>query len=71
MSTENSDAGDTAGSSNFCPPVGTRVVVVDGSEAHGDEGVVWHISNNIFLIELDSGCVWPIVEPWEVKVLCG
>lgn len=60
-----------SGSSDWYPPVGTRVVVADGSEAHGDEGVVWHIGNDICLIELDAGCIWPIGEPWEVKVLCG
>jgi hypothetical protein len=60
-----------SGLSDCYPPVGTRVVVVDGSEAHGDEGVVWGIGNGICLIELDAGCIWPIGEPWEVKVLCG
>lgn len=57
------------GSSDCYPPIGKRVVIVDGSEAHGDTGVVWNISNNICLIELDAGCIWPVSEPWEIKVL--
>jgi hypothetical protein len=56
--------------SYYCyPPIGTPVVIVDGSEAHGYTGVVWEISNNICLIELDAGCIWLIGEPWEIKVL--
>jgi len=53
------------------PPVGTRVVVVDGSEAHGDEGVVWQVENGVCLVELDAGCIWPVSEVWEIRTLCG
>jgi hypothetical protein len=53
------------------PPVGTRVVVVDGSEAHGDEGVVWQVANGLCLVELDTGCIWPVSEVWEIRPLCG
>lgn len=61
---------------HFCssvgyPPVGTRVVVVDGSEAHGDEGVVWQVANGICLVEIDAGCIWPVSETWEIRPLFG
>jgi hypothetical protein len=69
--TKPKDADECSRACGCYPPIGTRVVVVDGSEAHGDEGVVWDVSNSICLIELDAGCIWPISEPWEVKVLCG
>lgn len=52
------------------PPVGTRVAVVDGSEAHGDEGVVWQITaSGLCLVELDAGCLWPVSEVWEIRTL--
>ena len=63
------DANEHSAATDGYPQVGTRVVVVDGSDAHGDEGVVWDIGNGICLIELDAGCIWPISEPREVKVL--
>lgn len=41
---------------------GDRVIVQDHSEAHGDHGTVWHIQDNgIIVVELDSGCLWPIL----------
>lgn len=49
------------------PPVGTHVVITDGSEAHGDKGVVYAIENKLCLVELDQGCVWVVSEPWEIK----
>lgn len=51
---------------NF-PPIGTRVRVVDGSEAHNDKGVVIHLGRDICLVELDCGCCWPISEIWEIE----
>lgn len=56
--------------------IGDRVIVMDGSEAHGDRGVIAIIQNNgIILVELDEGCLWPVTEsgitpataPEEVK----
>jgi hypothetical protein len=44
--------------------IGDRVKIVDGSEAHGDIGIVEFIQDNgIILIELDDyGCLWPVTE---------
>ena len=48
--------------------VGSRVRIVDGSEANGDLGVVLYIQNNgIIVVELDQGCVWPITEERELE----
>lgn len=48
--------------------LGDRVKIFDWSEAHGDIGVIWSLpslededsGNDIILIELDGGALWPV-----------
>lgn len=51
------------------PPIGTRVKIVDGSEAHGDEGVVLDLQNGVCVILLDQGCAWPVCDVSEILIL--
>lgn len=41
--------------------VGDRVRIIDGSEAHGDKGVIITIqADGLLLVELEQGCLWPV-----------
>ena len=53
--------------------VGDRVRVVNGSEAHGDTGTLYHIDPaGVYLVELDAeGAIWPLCEPWEMEHLAS
>ena len=65
MNSGNSDNEGSAATDCY-PSVGTRVEVRDGSDAHGDRGYVFDISNGVCLVELDAGCVWPVSDPREI-----
>jgi hypothetical protein len=46
---------------------GDRVIIRDGSEAHGDHGTVFDMQNKLVLVEIDSsyaggieGTLWPV-----------
>jgi hypothetical protein len=48
--------------------LGDRVKIVDGSEAHGDIGVIWSLpslenessGNGIIVVELQGSTLWPV-----------
>lgn len=65
---EKQNTHEDCGSRRGYPLVGSRVEVVDGSEAHGDKGYVFDVSGEVCLIDLDAGCIWPIAEPREVSL---
>ena len=57
---------------------GDKVKIIDGSEAHGDTGIVWFIqSDGIIIVELDAneekgiveGTCWPILEENELEII--
>jgi hypothetical protein len=41
---------------------GDRVIIRDGSEAHGDAGEIFHVGKDgLILVELDGyDCLWPV-----------
>lgn len=53
---------------DYKPKVGDRVTIEDCSEAQGDKGTILYIqSNGVILVELDAGCVWPLVGCTELE----
>lgn len=50
--------------------IGNRVIIKDYSEAHGLYGVVFDVQDNgIILVELDTECVWPVDDEYELEVV--
>lgn len=46
---------------------GDSVEICDGSMAHGDKGkVLWVQDDGLIIVELETGCVWPVTED-EIK----
>ena len=45
--------------------IGDKVKIIDGSEAHGDIGVIWSLSSlddGFILVELNEDALWPVSE---------
>lgn len=56
------------------PKIGSKVIVMDFSEAHGQSGLMWDLQNGIGLVLLDEGCIWPVDNPgdlWTIDILGG
>lgn len=49
------------------PKVGTRVKIIDGSECHGMRAWMRKTKNGVSIVELDTGELWPILTPAEIR----
>jgi len=52
---------------------GDAVEICDHSEAHGDKGkVLWTQRDGLIIVELESGCCWPVtaeeLKPHNTKI---